>query len=80
MADITETLKERGEFNECRRIGENIQTAMEYQTNFKTLSIQKKMYLALLANEAGRIINGDPECSNVYNEMMVICRCNGLTL
>jgi len=74
MADITETLKERGsrygDFKEHARITQNIKAAMRDSPNWATLSDDKKECLEMIAHKQGRILNGDPEYHDSYHDII----------
>lgn len=64
MTDINATLQERGSrygvFADQACIAQNIKTAMRNSPNWSSLAPDQKEALELIANKAGRILNGDP--------------------
>jgi hypothetical protein len=65
MADIDDILNERGawygDFAGVADISQAIKAAMRNSRNWDDLSNDKKEALEMLANKLGRILNGEPE-------------------
>lgn len=74
MTDINQTLSDRGkrygEFKEHARITQNIKRAMVDSPNWASLSDDKKETLEMIAHKVGRILNGDPEYSDSWHDIV----------
>lgn len=74
MSNIETILKERGgrygEFREHARIAQNIKKAMYDSPNWSKLSDDKKQALEVIADKIGRILNGDPEYADSWDDII----------
>ena len=78
MSNIDKTLEQRGtrygDFRGCSRISQNIKRAMGDSDNWEALSDDKKEALEIIANKIGRILNGDPEYSDSWHDIVGYAR------
>ncbi|MEZ0137340.1 MAG: hypothetical protein AB9Q22_10090 [Candidatus Reddybacter sp.] len=70
---VDQILAQRGEryglFAEHARITQNIKGAMADSRNWAELSVDKKECLEMLAHKMGRILNGDPEYQDSWDDI-----------
>jgi hypothetical protein len=73
MADVKETLKERGsrygELHDHAVVTQAIKAAMEKDCNWDVLSDDKREALEMIAHKIGRILNGDPEYADSWHDI-----------
>lgn len=74
MTEIDSTLKERGsrygDFAEHARITQSIKRAMANSRNWRNLPDDMKETLEMVAHKVGRILNGDPEYSDSWHDII----------
>jgi len=74
MSDIDKVLDQRGQrygdFAEHARITQNLKKAMGINTNWDTLTDDKKEALEMIAHKIGRILNGDPNYKDSWTDIM----------
>jgi hypothetical protein len=74
MDNIDQILEERGarygSFVDHAYITQNIKRAMQHSRNWEKLSDDKKECLEMIAHKIGRILNGDPEYHDSWNDIM----------
>lgn len=72
--DIDNTLEERGSrygsFDEHARIAQNIKRAMADSPNWAILEDDMKEALEMVAHKAGRILNGDPNYTDSWHDII----------
>lgn len=72
--DISNTLIERGNrygvFKEHSRITQNLKIAMQDSPNWVSLSKDKKEALEMIQHKIGRILNGDPEYTDSWHDII----------
>lgn len=70
---VDQILAQRGEryglFAEHARITQNIKGAMADSPNWAGLSVDKKECLEMLAHKMGRILNGDPDYRDSWDDI-----------
>ena len=70
---VEQILAQRGEryglFTEHARITQNIKGAMADSPNWAELSADKKECLEMLAHKMGRILNGDPDYRDSWDDI-----------
>ena len=70
---VDQILAQRGEryglFAEHARITQNMKVAMADSPNWEKLSADKKECLEMVAHKIGRILNGDPEYKDSWDDM-----------
>ena len=70
---VDQILAQRGEryglFIEHARITQNIKSAMANTPNWAALSADKKECLEMLAHKMGRILNGDPDYIDNWDDI-----------
>ena len=73
MADITDTLKERGAkygpFITHAQYSEDINLVFERSPNWGTMKADSKEALRIISNKIGRILNGDPEYDDNWRDI-----------
>jgi len=73
LSDINETLKERGRqygnFAEQAKINQAIKKAMADSPNYRLLCNDKREALDMIASKIGRILNGDPEHKDSWDDI-----------
>lgn len=74
MTDIDKILVERenryGDFKQHAKITQNIKRAMYDSPNWEYLSDDKRESLEMIAHKIGRILNGDPEYKDSWDDIM----------
>ena len=72
--DIDTTLAERGSrygsFEEHARITQNIKEAMKDSKNWEKLKPNQKECLEMIAHKVGRILNGDPNYHDSWQDIV----------
>lgn len=58
-----------GEFYEHARITQNLKSAMRDSPNWGSLSPMKKEALEMIQHKVGRILNGDPNYKDSWNDI-----------
>lgn len=70
---VDQMLAQRGEryglFAEHARITQNLKAAMADSPNWAALSADKKECLEMLAHKMGRILNGDPDYRDSWDDI-----------
>lgn len=74
MSTIDNTLEERGtrygEFPQHARITQNLKRAMNDSPNWASLPDDMKEALEMVAHKIGRILNGDPDYSDSWHDII----------
>lgn len=74
MPDIKDTLAERGarygKFEDHARIAQNLQDAMRAAAGWQKLAADQKQALSVIADKIARILNGDPDYSDNWHDII----------
>jgi hypothetical protein len=74
MADITDTLKERGakygDFSDHAKIAQSLKQSMSSTSGWQRLSDDKKEALEMIQHKVARILNGDPEFHDSWHDIV----------
>ena len=72
--DIDEILKERGKrygkFSKHATITQELKNTMRFHTNWEALSNDQKEALEMVAHKIGRILNGDPNYLDSWDDII----------
>lgn len=74
MSEINQTLSERGnrygEFSEHAKITQRLKRVMQACPKWQDLSDSQKESLEMIAHKIGRILNGDPNYTDSWHDII----------
>jgi hypothetical protein len=74
MHDIDKTLQERGSrygvFKDQAVICQGLKSVMQMTANWEKLAPDQKECLDMIANKIGRILNGDPDYTDSWHDIV----------